>query len=113
MAYRLRRVGLPFVDLSMDMANAFPCTPHSLLNEISEQRAREADLPFFLQKRDRLFVEVPTPDGGAAGRATSGSPMGDNNAPDEFKEAFHRVVSAWQMEQEVAQVPLYMRCPLV
>ena len=69
------------------------------------------DFPYFVQKRQRWFINLKIDETLITGRAQVGSPMGDRTSPKEFLGPFHETVHEWQGKQPVAQKRLFLECP--
>ncbi len=72
---------------------------------------RAEDFEFFLQQRERWFVEARGQDGIVTGKANVGVPMGDKAAPKEFLKPFREAITKWQLKKPAMQPTLFMRCP--
>lgn len=97
-ALRLHALRRPLVDLSLDMRKAFQSVGHDHLDAQAFSRMPAEDAVYFEQKRQRLFLSVPSLGGFAEGRICSGSPMGDKSAPGEFVSAFQAPVAQWHSQ---------------
>lgn len=111
MSERASKVGVPFVTVFHDMANAFPSMAQSALLKALPQVVAEPECTFFAQRIINSVCGAPLGDNETLEFIPgSGAPPGTAEAPILFAKAFQPVITEWNLELAHDTRPFRVRC---
>jgi uncharacterized C2H2 Zn-finger protein len=99
--WRLKQLGVNFVQSMHDVANAFPSMGHKTLDEMLEKITHAEDTPFLKARHKHSQICIPTPQGERLYvTAGQGGLQGDSAMAPEFGQCYEEALEQWSKNEK-------------